>query len=659
MCVWEGDMTAILDLMKFSAILCNAHKWALHEQRPRISGFLDLWKAQYPMGTGSCSTEKQEATGTLPESKTMTTPGAGSLEPSSLGHMEPRERDRLLNVLRVYQEILNDERRERQRLMARVDEMQKRLQDVIGHRDSSDPASPASRLVQPIGSQQSPRNQNSTMAKPIPISHSPQPHGESTTALDPFSTQNRTILPLRRRPLAISKQKIKAPQTPSVRPEIFGKGILVSWTTHPGRAIRVRLPKSAPITLKSTTDRTPIFKFPTPALTQTPDPDTELCVFGGQLAALATPATPSKPTGPAKPSGTVIVQDEKGEAALQTRPTTSIFSSLKSVSEGAGLFQAGSSTTSIFSTPGLNPAVPPDLPGFKFHFTGTPTKAPSKAEQIRPTSQDLPEFSFASPLPEVDQTPPVPEHPSKFNFATPLPKVKQPAFHFSFAPLPTSKDKPPGFDSVLSPSPPPEKDRTPAPTPILFFSPPPATATATNTKTSRSTPAPFPTPPNPKTKTPPTPHPTTAQHGSPRARNSSSSSTPLWHSPFSSSEEGEKNKPSKPGTQTPPSTQPTATNSRDQPKAEPTKHASEQATPTHDTPNQSPAATNTTREPLLATLPSTSEAEGKGRKMLERVWQAGEGDEYNDDDDERYDAGDEEDEELEDEGEVGGCDVTG
>lgn len=115
-CIWKGDMTAILDLMKFSAILCNAHKWALREQRPHITGFIDLWRAGYPME--SRSTAGQEEPTTLLKPKSMAAIDTGS-KPSPLNHMEPRDRDRLLDFLEVYEGILKDERRERQRLMAR------------------------------------------------------------------------------------------------------------------------------------------------------------------------------------------------------------------------------------------------------------------------------------------------------------------------------------------------------------------------------------------------------------------------------------------------------------------------------------------------------------------------------------------------------------
>ncbi len=624
-------MTAILDLMKISAILCNAHKWALREQRPRISGFVDLWKAQYPMR--SCSTAKQEATETIPEPRAITTTDTSGLKPPPLRDMESRDKDRLLDVLELYQGLLKDERQERQRLMAQVDEMQKRLLDFIGHQDSSKLPSLPSQPVQPTGSQQSPREKNSTMAKPTLNSHTPQPEPPCTTALNLSPKPNRQLLPLRKKPLTVAKQNIKAPQAPLARPEIFGKGIVVRWASRPGKIIRVRLPKSPPTTSETPTDQTPI-KSPVLDLTKTPAPETKVWVFSGQPPAPTRPAPPSKPDEPVRPPGILPVRPEKKEPTSKTPPATSIFSNIQSPSAGAGLFQASPSTTSIFSTAGLKPAAPQDLPGSKFQFTGTPTSPPSKAEQTtRPTSQDVPEFSFAPPLLEEDRSAPASETPSKFNFAAPLPKVKQPAFSFSFAPLPAS-EKTSALESTPLSNSPADKDKTPAPAPIIFFSP--STATKKNKTTSGSSSAPFWIFPNPEVKTPPSRRSTTAQQGSRPARDDSS--TPLWRSPFSSEGEG---KESKPENQASPSTR--TARSRG-PKAE-TRQAAEQAT-AHDTPKATPASP----EPLLATLPSTPEVEAKRDKRSERSQQP---DENDDDVDKEYDAGDEEDEDVE--GEASGC----
>ncbi|KAK4038765.1 hypothetical protein C8A01DRAFT_37255 [Parachaetomium inaequale] len=48
-CIWRGDMTRVLDLIKFRAILEDTHTWAMREQRPRISTYIDLWKYKHPM----------------------------------------------------------------------------------------------------------------------------------------------------------------------------------------------------------------------------------------------------------------------------------------------------------------------------------------------------------------------------------------------------------------------------------------------------------------------------------------------------------------------------------------------------------------------------------------------------------------------------------
>lgn len=471
-CIWKGDMTAILDLMKFSAILCNSHEWALREQRPRISGFIDLWKIRHQMG--SRSTAKQEEPETLPEPKTITTIGTGP-KPSPPENMEPRDWDRLLDLLGVYEGILKDERRERQTLMARVDEMQQMLKDFIERRGSGNLSSPPSQPVQQTGSQQSFLDEKSAATKSTPT----PPQSQFITVPDFPSKPNRRILPLRKKPLATAKQKTKPPPVSSVRPEIFGEGILVRWASNPGRRIRIRLPKPPPTTSKTTMDRTPIFRLPMLALMQTPAQDMAFSVFGGQLPAPTKPATPSKPAAPIKPSGTGPTQGKREEAILQPPLMTSIFSNIQSASGGAGLFQAGPSTTSIFSIGGLKPTV----------------------------SQDLP----------------------KFDFAAPLPKAKQPAFNFDLTPFPTSKDKTPGSTSSLFSGPPKEKDEAPASTSTFFSGPfmakdnthgvtasalfsSPSTAKEKENKTADSSSAPFatsskseegrrPTSPTPQTAT--------------------------------------------------------------------------------------------------------------------------------------------------------------
>src|SRR4051812_32178014 len=46
----ERDMTVASHLIKFQVILENTHAWAVREQRPRISTYIDLWKSTYPVG---------------------------------------------------------------------------------------------------------------------------------------------------------------------------------------------------------------------------------------------------------------------------------------------------------------------------------------------------------------------------------------------------------------------------------------------------------------------------------------------------------------------------------------------------------------------------------------------------------------------------------
>ena len=51
-CIWKGDMTHVRDLMYLTAILENLHTWAMRVLRPWISGYIDLWLAEFPLTTG-------------------------------------------------------------------------------------------------------------------------------------------------------------------------------------------------------------------------------------------------------------------------------------------------------------------------------------------------------------------------------------------------------------------------------------------------------------------------------------------------------------------------------------------------------------------------------------------------------------------------------
>lgn len=53
-------MTLVSDLIKLRAILENTHTWAMREQRPRISAYIDLWKYKYPMTTTAAATGQRE-----------------------------------------------------------------------------------------------------------------------------------------------------------------------------------------------------------------------------------------------------------------------------------------------------------------------------------------------------------------------------------------------------------------------------------------------------------------------------------------------------------------------------------------------------------------------------------------------------------------------
>ncbi|KAH6871786.1 hypothetical protein B0T10DRAFT_611120 [Thelonectria olida] len=54
-CIWKGNMAMAFDIIKFEAILENAHMWAECELRPLISRCIDQWKFQFPTGPGPAS----------------------------------------------------------------------------------------------------------------------------------------------------------------------------------------------------------------------------------------------------------------------------------------------------------------------------------------------------------------------------------------------------------------------------------------------------------------------------------------------------------------------------------------------------------------------------------------------------------------------------
>ncbi|KXJ88157.1 hypothetical protein Micbo1qcDRAFT_18913 [Microdochium bolleyi] len=59
--IWTGDMTNVWDVLRFEAILENAHLWATQILKPQISGFIGEWLDSVPPtpATSEASSEKQ------------------------------------------------------------------------------------------------------------------------------------------------------------------------------------------------------------------------------------------------------------------------------------------------------------------------------------------------------------------------------------------------------------------------------------------------------------------------------------------------------------------------------------------------------------------------------------------------------------------------
>ncbi|KAK0752459.1 hypothetical protein B0T18DRAFT_404918 [Schizothecium vesticola] len=112
--------------------------------------------------------------------------------------------DYLLGLVATQTKLLNSERREREKLLIRVDEMQKTIQDLVEWRDK--------------------------LTRPKPMLQ---------TGSDSVGSA------LKRKQPVSQDESNKSPQKSSFRPEIFetGKGIKLPFK---GKAIRVRLPKPPP-----------------------------------------------------------------------------------------------------------------------------------------------------------------------------------------------------------------------------------------------------------------------------------------------------------------------------------------------------------------------------------------------------------------------------
>ena len=93
-CIWRGDMTLVSDLVKLRAILENTHTWAMREQRPRISAYIDLWKYKYPPSamttTTTATVAAAMATAVATTMATATTAAAAAV--ATGGEVEDDER---------------------------------------------------------------------------------------------------------------------------------------------------------------------------------------------------------------------------------------------------------------------------------------------------------------------------------------------------------------------------------------------------------------------------------------------------------------------------------------------------------------------------------------------------------------------------------------
>ena len=82
-CIWKGDMTVALDLIRFRTILENTHTWAIHDQRPRISTYIDLWKLKHPMDPPKAACESTPKSAIPTDSASTSATKAALTEPSS------------------------------------------------------------------------------------------------------------------------------------------------------------------------------------------------------------------------------------------------------------------------------------------------------------------------------------------------------------------------------------------------------------------------------------------------------------------------------------------------------------------------------------------------------------------------------------------------
>lgn len=259
--------------------------------------------------------------------------------------------DRLLSLMGLYWQVLSDERQERQKLLVRVGEMQKTMQDLVKRHD---------RLLDDARKSSMSRTDKSTTTTTKPL---------------PRQTQRASSIPIAIRSKSRKEGK-KSRQQPSFSQEIFeGTGIKLPFK---GKALRVRLPKPPPVTSNPTADRPPYYKpLPSPPL-----PSTTEKYSNGVLAFSVRAST---------------LNDDKPKApAFQNLFTADDCSEFPKAMDRVDMSASRGGSTSVFSFKSdLIPAVSNKPP--KFDFT-----APLAVKNI--DFNFKPMNSTVTPPPQVDMS---------------------------------------------------------------------------------------------------------------------------------------------------------------------------------------------------------------------------------------------------------------
>ncbi|KAF7562408.1 hypothetical protein G7046_g1695 [Stylonectria norvegica] len=91
-CIWNGDMSKTLDVIKFQVILENLHAWATHVLRPLISHHIDRWKYLLPAANQNLFTWNEAntttASATENASKAQASPGKATGLAAALSGLE-------------------------------------------------------------------------------------------------------------------------------------------------------------------------------------------------------------------------------------------------------------------------------------------------------------------------------------------------------------------------------------------------------------------------------------------------------------------------------------------------------------------------------------------------------------------------------------------